>query len=605
MPTSTVGSGPATALEEGLGGVLGQFGRAWSAYRLFPGELERPAFTAAVARLRERARQLTAEGPVEVEVVRGRFHHDGRPLPAQEEHAALGQALYSRQVEQVVLTGVPEAGEVAALLAAIGDETRPVADHLEDAAVAALEVDEVAPSATVGSSDGHVRQLDDAERRRWETLIDVRAVRDELESAATNGDAEVVDLLDHLAGTVGAHEALSRAARELSDDLREMIGAALLDPEGAADYRTRLTDLELAAAIVEIDRADPVATATGFVDRRERGPVLVRLVAALHAGADPEDLADVLQGEAAPGEVQVDDDPGAHPALGTLERSLVLQRDPDRTRTVLEAWAHRTRSAVEDRDGELVERLVTAVSHLLHDPDRGELVGAALEMTLDGPLVRELLPEEPRAELDEIGNLLRPLGDVAVDRLFTVLAMEEDRNRRGRLLTVLGDLTRGNVGALGRWVDDERWYVVRNACCVLGRVGTPATVPLLEYAVDHEDARVRREALRGIIAALGSDALPLMRRLALDDASAVAREAIRAIASVGTDAAADLLADIVRDADAALDRRSEALDELADHPSGGTGQELSQLLAEHGEDLPWRLRRQLQDLVDGHPEATT
>lgn len=607
MPASKVGPGQATAREERLGEILGQLCRAWSAYRLFPGELDRPAFATAVGRVRDLARPLVSAGPVEIEIVSGRFHHGGRPLPAQEEHLPFARALYSRQVEQIVLSEVPDGGEVAALLEAVRDDGHPVAGKLEEAAVAAFSVGEMAPSATVGTTDGHVRQLDAAERRRWEQLIDVQTVRDEITAAAAS-EGGVVDLLDRLADTTGAHEAFQRAARDLSDDLKPMISAALLDPDGAVDYRTRLTDVELAAAIVDVDRGDPVATATSFVERRERDGVLVRLVEALADGTDPEGLVDAFRsGEppAAPGPGSDDQDPDAHDvSLATLERSLVLQRDPDRTRTVLEAWARRTREAVEDRDAQLVARLAAAVAHLRHDPDREDLVDTATEMTLDAPLVRTLLPDDPREELDEVGDLLRPLGDVAVDRLFAVLALEDDRNRRGRLLTLLGDLTRGNVNAVGRWIDDERWYVVRNACCVLGRVATPAAVPLLEYAVDHADPRVRREAMRGIIAALGSDALPLLRRLALDEASTVSREAIQAIASVGTDAAALLLGTIVRDGDVELDRRGQALDELASHPSDRAGPLLSDLLDEVGEELPWRLRRHLEDLVHGHPEAT-
>jgi HEAT repeat protein len=91
------------------------------------------------------------------------------------------------------------------------------------------------------------------------------------------------------------------------------------------------------------------------------------------------------------------------------------------------------------------------------------------------------------------------LGDPGLDWLNLVLAENQNRNQRRMLAEAIAILCKDRPERLAPWIADPRWFVVRNVVHILGWIGGPAIVPLLQVAARNPEPRVRQE----VIAALG------------------------------------------------------------------------------------------------------
>jgi HEAT repeat protein len=48
------------------------------------------------------------------------------------------------------------------------------------------------------------------------------------------------------------------------------------------------------------------------------------------------------------------------------------------------------------------------------------------------------------------------------------------------------------------FIDDRRWYLVRNIIYILGRIGKEQSLPYIQRGFNHEDIRVRRESIQAL-----------------------------------------------------------------------------------------------------------
>ncbi len=95
-------------------------------------------------------------------------------------------------------------------------------------------------------------------------------------------------------------------------------------------------------------------------------------------------------------------------------------------------------------------------------------------------------------------ELAHDLGDPGIDWMTLVLSESQDRGVRQVVADALAERCRENPERLGPWLNDSRWYVVRNIVHILGWIGGPATVGLLQVALRHEDMRVRWEVVSAL-----------------------------------------------------------------------------------------------------------
>ena len=88
--------------------------------------------------------------------------------------------------------------------------------------------------------------------------------------------------------------------------------------------------------------------------------------------------------------------------------------------------------------------------------------------------------------------------------VLRLLEEEASATTRARLVRLAGQLGSSSLDA-ARWrLADPRWYVVRNACNILGVLGDPDLAPQLEPALRHPDTRVQQAA----VAALAKSKVP-------------------------------------------------------------------------------------------------
>ena len=111
---------------------------------------------------------------------------------------------------------------------------------------------------------------------------------------------------------------------------------------------------------------------------------------------------------------------------------------------------------------------------------------------------------------DEIGN-------AGIDWTTLVLAESQQRTVRQVLAEAIASRCRDNPERLAPWLSDGRWYVVRNIVHILGWIGGPAVVGLLQVALRHTDHRVRAQVVASLSQVDLRQSRPLLIR-ALDGA---------------------------------------------------------------------------------------
>lgn len=115
--------------------------------------------------------------------------------------------------------------------------------------------------------------------------------------------------------------------------------------------------------------------------------------------------------------------------------------------------------------------------------------------------VVEKLDQQGPASVSEFLSLAHELGAPALDWLTLTLSESQTRMTRQLVAEAIAVRVQEDPSQLAPWLNDPRWYVVRNVVHILGWVGGPGVVPLLQAAVRYGDSRVTTEvvtALQGI-----------------------------------------------------------------------------------------------------------
>jgi HEAT repeats len=123
------------------------------------------------------------------------------------------------------------------------------------------------------------------------------------------------------------------------------------------------------------------------------------------------------------------------------------------------------------------------------------------------------------------GTLLRYSAPGSVETVFKHLISEEDGRNRLALVRLVSQLGKGGIEVACKYLEDERWYVVRNMCGVLAELKDPDLVEHVAPALRHPDARVQQAALKALVktrapetASVLAAALPKLAPNVLDEA---------------------------------------------------------------------------------------
>lgn len=149
---------------------------------------------------------------------------------------------------------------------------------------------------------------------------------------------------------------------------------------------------------------------------------------------------------------------------------------------------------------------------------------------------------EQQQEWQRISNAF---GEPFFRVLMARLASEEDQSQRKFLYDLLTSHGEAAVPAIVPALQDERWYVVRNAVCMLGEIRVPTTVEKLRPVLQHPDVRVRREVIRALTRVGGTNAVNLLLRTLQGEDAEMRRQAMLSLGAMKNLAAVPVLVQYV------------------------------------------------------------
>jgi HEAT repeat protein len=210
-----------------------------------------------------------------------------------------------------------------------------------------------------------------------------------------------------------------------------------------------------------------------------------------------------------------------------LARLLGVEQRPDRFQRLLRTWIAKITDAVQRGDVEDVRRWMQVVTRDLEpaedlvparDQAIEDLAGAALLESLVVALVER---GDPKLAAEVLGDLAPGV----FSQLVEWMAVDDPPVSRRHIVDLLAFAGRQDVRSLAIHLADPRWFVVRNVCIALGRTGRAQAAEPVMTALEHEDDRVRVEALRSLAALQGEQSVPILLG-ALRDSSRRVRHAV-------------------------------------------------------------------------------
>jgi hypothetical protein len=177
--------------------------------------------------------------------------------------------------------------------------------------------------------------------------------------------------------------------------------------------------------------------------------------------------------------------------------NLISRRELPLLKTVLSTLTSVHRNAPESRKP-AIERVV------------GELDFAHLIDLYLSPAVSKL-------EKGRIEEILVSFVGVSIGDFLDRLLMETDPGNRKALLSLAFRFDAEAIPAIRGKLDDPHWYFVRNLCLVLGRIGDPSVVSDLVRMLDHQDLRVRKDAILALGQLRAPESVPFLGKILLHD----------------------------------------------------------------------------------------
>lgn len=165
-----------------------------------------------------------------------------------------------------------------------------------------------------------------------------------------------------------------------------------------------------------------------------------------------------------------------------------------------------------------------------------------------------------------LNEYIRFLDKNAIPLFISLLGERDTISARKKVISILIQLGKDDIQAIASALHDTRWYVVRNIVYILRQIGDEGVVEYILNTVRHEDARVRKEAIKALGELKNPLALRALRECLNDTDITIKKSAVRAIAAIGSETAKRMLLESVseksfRDRD--FDEKKEFFEVLA------------------------------------------
>ena len=160
--------------------------------------------------------------------------------------------------------------------------------------------------------------------------------------------------------------------------------------------------------------------------------------------------------------------------------------------------------------------------------------------------IGKILDKGEEIRLEEVSNYLTLLKPNSIQPLIKVLGELNNSRARRMLCEVLIEIGKGNMELIIPFIDDHRWFLVRNIAYILGRMGKESALPTIQKALNHEESRVRREAIQALGIIVSSKAFDLLGKALNDQDDRNRSMAALNLARVGKKASLPALLEVVQ-----------------------------------------------------------
>ncbi len=155
--------------------------------------------------------------------------------------------------------------------------------------------------------------------------------------------------------------------------------------------------------------------------------------------------------------------------------------------------------ALNDWQVEIIHQLIASAG----DEVRVERIGRVMEAETGVPL-------------EDVNEYLLLLQQNAIKPLIKLLGELKNSKTRRVICDALSEIGKHAIELFTPFMDDRRWYLVRNITYILGRIGKEKALPYLQKAFNHEELRVRREAVQALGLIGGPKAISLLIKALTD-----------------------------------------------------------------------------------------
>jgi HEAT repeat protein len=108
------------------------------------------------------------------------------------------------------------------------------------------------------------------------------------------------------------------------------------------------------------------------------------------------------------------------------------------------------------------------------------------------------LEKGKEARVEEILRYLLTLRPNSIPPLMNLLGELENSKVRRALCDIICELGKTSMELITPFINDSRWYLVRNVIYILARIGKEQALPYIFKGFNHQDPRVRREAVQAL-----------------------------------------------------------------------------------------------------------
>lgn len=163
--------------------------------------------------------------------------------------------------------------------------------------------------------------------------------------------------------------------------------------------------------------------------------------------------------------------------------------------------------------------------------------------------IGRILEGEQRIRLEEVNEYLLLLQQNSIKPLIKLLGELKNSKTRRVVCDALSEIGKNAIELFTPFIDDRRWYLVRNIVYILGRIGKEKALPHLQKAFNHEEIRVRREAVQALGLIGGPKAVSLLIKALADKDTRIRAMAAINLGKIGKNIGLAALLEVVQSKD--------------------------------------------------------